>query len=154
MADPGYAQATRWTMVAVGICVVIVAAHTAWRCMRAGGWPTVPGEITRSGLEDQVVEDNEGGTRTRYKPGIRYRYTVKGRQYLGDRVSFGFEWHRFAWTAQRVADRYPAGKRVRVHVCPADPSEASLESGVTLAALGALAGGIAIIAVAFLWPVK
>jgi hypothetical protein len=138
-------------MVAVGIGVAIVALHAAWRCMRSGSWPTVLGEITGSGLEDQVVVDNESGESTRYKPRVRYRYEVKGKTYIGARVSFGFEWHGFAWTAQRVADRYPVGKRVRVHVCPTDPSETSLETGVTLASIGAFAGGIAIIAVAFLW---
>ena len=92
-----------------------------------------PGEILRSGVEDQVIDDFDrgAGTRTRYKPQLRYRYAVKGKNYIGDRVSFGYEWHGLQWTAQLVANRYPAGKRVRVRVSPSDASESSLESGIT-----------------------
>ncbi len=151
MGEAGYGLAGRWTIVAVGVAIVIVACYTAWRCARASSWPTVPGEILQSGLEDHTVDDSEGTTTTRYKPRLRYRYAVKGKTYMGARVSFGFEWHGFQWTAQRVADRYPVGKRVRVHVSPADPAETSLESGITLASIGAFMGGIAMIAVGLLW---
>ena len=151
MGETGYVNAAHWTFIAVGAGIVVVALHTAWRCARAGGWPTVAGEILQSGLEDQTVDDSEGTTTTRYKPRLRYRYAVKGKTYMGHRVSFGFEWHGFQWTAQRIADRYPVGKRVRVRVCPADPSETALESGITFATLGALACGIAMIAAGILW---
>ena len=146
-----YLRAIPWTFVVVGAGLAMVGVHTAWRCAKASSWPTVPGEILQSGLEDHTVDDSEGTTTTRYKPRLRYRYAVKGKTYMGHRVSFGFEWHGFAWTAQRVADRYRVGKRVRVHVSPADPSETSLESGVTFAAIGALAGGIAMIVAGVLW---
>jgi len=149
--DLDYARTVHWTLVVVGGAIILVAGHNAWLCARAALWPTVAGEITRSGVDDQTIDDSDGNTRTRYKPGLRYRYAVKGKQYLGDRVSFGYEWHPFRWTAQRVADRYPPGRRVRVHVSPSDPSESSLESGVTLASVGAFAGGIAFIATAFLF---
>jgi hypothetical protein len=140
-------------VVAVGGAIIVVASYTAWRCARAGGWPTVPGEILRSGVEDQTIDDldRSAGSRTRYKPQLRYRYTVKGKTYVGDRVSFGYEWHGLEWTAQLVANRYPVGKRVRVHVSPSDASESSLESGITLATIGAFAGGIAMIAVGLFW---
>ena len=151
MGEPGYALALHWAMVVGGIVVAASACYNAWRCMRAGSWPTVPGEVIHSDLEDVTTEDNEGGETTRYRPWVRYRYAVKDRNYLGRRVSFGYEWHWFEWTAQRVARRYPVGKRVRVHVSPADPEESSLESGVTFASAGALAGGIALIAAGFLW---
>ena len=151
LEEARYVNAAHWTFIAVGGAIAIVALHTAWRCARAGSWPTVPGEILQSGLEDKTDDDSEGTTTTRYKPRLRYRYAVKGKTYMGDRVSFGFEWHGFQWTAQRVADRYPVGKRVRVHVSPADPEETSLETGVTLASIGALAGGIAMIVAGVVW---
>jgi hypothetical protein len=151
VGDAGYRFAAHWAFVAIGVAIVIVACYTAWRCARAGSWPTVPGEILQSGLDDHTVDDSDGTTTTRYKPRLRYRYAVKGKTYMGDRVSFGYEWHGVQWTAQRVADRYPVGKRVRVRVSPADPTETSLESGVTFATICAFAGGIAIIALPFLW---
>ena len=151
MDTSGYGPAIHWALIAVGTAVAIVASDTAWRSARARSWPIVSGEIIHSGLEDQTIDDSDGTTTTRYKPQVRYRYAVKGKTYVGGRVSFGFEWHQFQWTAQRVSERYPEGKRVRVHVSPADPSEASLESGATLASIAALAGGIGLIVAGFLW---
>jgi hypothetical protein len=145
------AHAMEWGMIAVGLGMLIVATDTAWQCLRAGSWPTVPGEILHSHLEDQTIDDSDSGTRTRYKPWIRYRYTARGREFIGHRVSFGLEWHFFEWTAQRVADRFYVGRRVRVHVSPSDPSESSLEAGVTLPAILLFAGGLALI-VAGAWP--
>jgi hypothetical protein len=151
VGETSYQLMAHWTIVVVGLGIVLVACHNAWRCARSSSWPTVAGEVLQSGVDDHTTDDSDGTTKTQYKPRLRYRYTVKGRDYMGDRVSFGFEWHSFAWTAQRVADRYRVGKRVRVHVSPADPSEASLETGVTLATMGAFAGGVAMILVGFLW---
>ena len=151
MGGTAYVNAALWAFIVVGAAIAVTAVHTAWRCAKAASWPTVVGEILQSGLEDKTDDDSDGTTTRRYKPRLRYRYAVRGRTYMGGRVSFGFEWHQFQWTAQRVADRYPVGKRVRVHVSPADPEETSLESGITLASIGALAGGIAMIAAGVLW---
>jgi hypothetical protein len=122
-----------------------IALHKGWRCWNAGSWPTVPGEIIHSEIEDQITRDTTDDTTVRYRPWVRYLYTVKGKQYYGRYVSLGFEWHWFEFTAKHVAGRYPVGKRVRVHYRPANPEECTIETGVTLAALIVLAAGIALI---------
>ena len=136
---------THAAAIAAGIALGGIALHKAWRCWSAGAWPTVTAEIIHSDTEDQTEEDNDGSTTTRYRAWVRYRYAVQGKQYYGRRVSSGFEWHWFEWTAKRVAGRYREGKRVRVHYRATDPEDSTIESGVTLASLVVLAAGIALI---------
>jgi hypothetical protein len=133
-----------------GVALMAIALYKCWRCWSAGSWPTVPGEVIHSDTEDQVTENNEGNTTTHYRAWVRYRYEVKGKEYVGHDVSFGFEWHWFEWTAKRVAGRYPEGKRVRVHYRRADPQESTIETGVTFASLAVLSGGIALV----VWGVR
>jgi Protein of unknown function (DUF3592) len=92
MGEAGYRFAAHWTFVALGIAIVIVAVHTAWRCARAGSWPTVVGEILQSGLEDHTVDDSDGTTTTRYKPRLRYRYAVNALAGGIALIAFGFLW--------------------------------------------------------------
>jgi hypothetical protein len=129
-----------------GSVLCAIALHKAWRCWSAGSWPTVPGEVIHSDTEDQESEpDGDGSTTIRYRPWVRYLYVVKGKQYYGARVSFGFEWHWIKWTAEWVAHRYPEGKRVRVRYRATNPEDSTIESGVTLASIIVLAAGIALI---------
>lgn len=137
---------THAAAVVAGAVLCVIALYKGWLCWRAGTWPTVAGEIIHSDTEDRTTENNEGNTTTRYRAWVRYRYAVRGEQYYGRRVSFGFEWHWFEWTALRVARRYPEGRRVRVHYRAADPGDSALESGVTFASIVVFAAGTALIA--------
>jgi hypothetical protein len=138
---------THAAAIVAGVALCGIALHKGLRCWSAGAWPTVAGEVIHSDTEDQESEeDGDGSTTTRYRAWVRYRYTVNGKAYVGRNVSRGFEWHWFAWTARRVANRYPEGKRVRVHYRAADPDDSTIESGVTFASILVLAAGIALIA--------
>ena len=141
---------THAAAIAGGIVLIGIALFKCWRCWSAGVWPTVAGEVIQSDTDDKTTENNEGNETTHYRARVRYAYEVKGRKYVGHDVSFGFEWHWFKWTAQLVANRYPEGKRVRVHYRPADPQESTIETGVTLASVAVLAAGIALVA----WGVR
>ena len=136
---------THAAAVVAGGVLCGIALYKGWRCWSAGAWPTVPGEVIHSDTEDQESEpDGDGSTTTRYRAWVRYRYQVNGKAYVGRHVSRGFEWHWFAWTARQVANRYPVGKRVRVHFRAADPADSTLETGVTLASILVLSAGIAL----------
>jgi hypothetical protein len=141
---------THLAAIVGGIVLMGIALYKCWCCWSAGAWPAVPGEVIHSDTEDQTTVNNEGNATTHYRAWVRYAYEVKGRKYVGHDVSFGFQWHWFRWTAQRVANRYPEGKRVRVHYRVADPQDATIETGVTLASIAVLAAGIALVA----WGVR
>lgn len=94
-------------------------------------WPTVEGVILDSTIEfDKDVWF--GGEPGNYSPGvfsptIRYRYTVKGREFIGDQVAPGGIVHTSSKAgAIRWTQRFPPGARVRVHYNPRSPAEAYL----------------------------
>jgi hypothetical protein len=88
-------------------------------------WPTVDGFVT----ESTVVAFNDG-RRQRFRPVVRYRYTVAGRCHDGDRVAWdGMAGFRKYTAARRVLDRYRAGNSIAVHHDPRRPDVAVLQPG-------------------------
>jgi hypothetical protein len=77
---------------------------------------TVPGGDTREG-----VYGKGGG----YMPYVRYAYTVDGRPFENDKVSYAFRGMKQSLVEERVA-AWPAD--VEVHYDPADPAVAYLET--------------------------
>lgn len=83
----------------------------------------MPGNPRQYGREDPVRDYSIGG-RT-----IRYAYTVKGRVYHSDRISFKGSGARIY---SIVEDTYSPGRRVPVFYDPQHPGQAVLEKGADL----------------------
>jgi len=69
----------------------------------------------------------------RWTADVRYDYSVGGRSFSGTTISFVFpqeEWGKKCFP-QRVVDRYPVGKTVRVYYHPSNPKLAVLEPGIS-----------------------
>ncbi len=93
----------------------------------SAGWPTVPGEITRSSVGE--IRDGGDRDRTEYAPDIAYRYGAGSRDRVGTRVRFtAFDAGSQA-QAQAVVARYPVGATVIVYYDSADPDQAVLVPG-------------------------
>ena len=88
---------------------------------RAVNWPVATGEITRSELR------KTGRARPLYRAKIHYRYSVKGRDYAGRRVSPGGDLAGPRDQARARLAAYPSGATVEVRYNPANPKEAYLE---------------------------
>lgn len=111
-----------------GAIVAYLGAESLYEGYVSQGWPTVEGEVIRSG-----VNASRGGIRSPqrvYSPDVVYSYRVGNGMYTGDRVSFG----DYSDSGQRYADnvvsRYPGGRMVSVHYAPGNPDNAVLEPGV------------------------
>lgn len=100
-------------------------------------WRPVDGEIIWSMVEERntpwyarrrrrnYLVDQEP---VQYRPVIRSRYQIGTRQYEGQRVYFGAdEWLAQPAQSQGLTALYPLGKKVRVFVDPARPTETVLE---------------------------
>lgn len=137
-------------LFASGICVATglvlggggsLIVPWAWRSMRMGvasrSWPTAPGEVQKSGIEELPGEDA-----VTYIPIIDYRYVVNGKGYVGRRVLFGGLAIPTRGNAQEVVDRYPVGQQVTVMYDPANPAESTLEPGASAGSVSFLATGI------------
>ena len=133
---------TTWTLIA-GIFIAAAGCCDAWLSSRAGSWPTVEGEIIDSDLE-QLSETNSKLTDT-YAVSVHYRYSVKGREFIGERIAYGLGVLLMEQSAQRIVDRYPVGERVRIYVCPTNPAQSVLEVRVTWAAIALILLGIVVV---------
>ena len=101
-------------------------------------WPGVPGQITSSrinGVESTnvSVRRRKADKQTKYHFDVRYRYTVDGQSYTGDRL-----WHRLGPTnvsRESIAAKakpYPTGAKVTVYHSWLRPQMATLERGPTI----------------------
>lgn len=77
-------------------------------------------------VESTSVESRgRRGTRN-WRPYVRYRYTVDGRQFTGDRYGFGeIPWIRRDWS-DRVVAQFPPERPATVYYAPDDPASAIL----------------------------
>ncbi len=71
----------------------------------------------------KVSSGSHGGT---YAPRIRYRYTVAGREYLGQQYDFAGGSSSDGSYAERAVSENPPGKAVTVYYDPGNPSQAIL----------------------------
>src|SRR5262245_60811049 len=77
--------------------------------------------------------------------GVKYRYTVAGREYTGDRYRFHSileRGHMRGRDVQMALGWYPAGERVELAVNPRDPADSVLEPGPDLANLEPFGAGL------------
>jgi hypothetical protein len=107
-----------WTGVLVaGDCVVL---ETSARQIRALGFATTVGEITRS-------EVGHGAIRQRGVD-IAYGYTVNGMGYMGSQ--FRYDERNGAFDFRAITNAFPHGSRKTVYYNPANPADAVLSPGL------------------------
>lgn len=113
-----------WIVVAV--LILAHAARTWNRGEQSRGWPTAPGVVVRSELVHR--QDPDGGRTSAAE--VRYRYTVGGTAYVGDRIAFGGGLTNLERMNAEL-DRYLVGTKVTVRYDAADPAMSVLEPGAT-----------------------
>ena len=111
-----------WSVGTLGVDVVIT--RSLFQQIQALSYSTTPGSITHSEVE--TVRGNRSRT---YRPNIQYKYSVDGKEYLGERYRYGQFSSGSDW-AQQIIDSHPVGSQVEVHFAPFDPSEAVLAVGL------------------------
>jgi hypothetical protein len=93
-------------------------------------WPSVEGEITSSYVQRDVRAIENSSKKPTYTPKISYQYTVNGKTYTGEKISFsGGEGGEKKNEAQAVVDHYFSGKKIAVYYDPEHPKKAVLETG-------------------------
>lgn len=103
----------------VGLAFVALALWLRSRAHESQFWPAVDGVVLESRVDDKHLEF--------MKPILRYRYSVSGRQYVGQRVAFSGHGVSRAAIAALIAP-YAVGAQVQVHYDPAQPSRAVLNA--------------------------
>jgi hypothetical protein len=135
-----------WWLVAVGAGFTGAGCYNALRSWRASAWSTARGEVVDSLVveeyEDTDLDNNVSTTRTRYIPRVRYRYSVRGKEYVAERISFSAFRRWSEAGARKLVDRYEVGQEVTVRYAPREPGEAVLEMSGRLTTLGFIALGV------------
>lgn len=85
---------------------------------RAKNWPVTQGVV--------LVSEARMDPRGRYLPSLRYRYTVAGRVYVGQRIAIGPQVLGGKERAAFLAALYPVGKNIPVFFNPERPDESAL----------------------------
>jgi hypothetical protein len=116
----------------VGVALILVGAiWLLWSLysLRKGGksenWNRTTGIITKSVITDLSIQKGHGTC-----PIIHYEYSLDGRTYKSDRVTWGNVHSSCARSASaKVTDKYKEGKEVKVYYNPDNIAESVLEPG-------------------------
>ncbi len=130
--SPVFKNAFELLPIAGGLFFVILGIAWIFWGKASTSWPTTEGII----LESRVIESTTVSTTRRghitssitYTPHVVYRYRVAGKSYKSDRICFG-ALDESTWS---IVNRYPVGKKVKVHYNPKDPGDSVLEPGSML----------------------
>ncbi len=102
-----------------GVLGVVASLEHVPAALASPLWPTVTGEIIEVDARRQSRTTNFG---------VRYRYTIDGRAYEGDRIWYSRVGRQSAST---LNERYDEGDAVEVYYDPDDPARAILQPGAT-----------------------
>lgn len=106
-------------------------AWRAWQVKQASpAWPHVEGEMLESRARAHNETGDQHGTLARqWSTEVRYRYTVNGVSYTGNRLrAFGLN-HSDEQQALHELAPFPLGQKVKVYYDPAKPSSSVLIPG-------------------------
>jgi hypothetical protein len=95
-------------------------------------WPTTTARIKSCGVAINHVR-SKTGSYDEYRCALMYTYSVKGKQYAGQRISFGGAANRFERDrsiADGIGSHYLTGTTCRVRYNPALPGESVLIPGI------------------------
>jgi hypothetical protein len=114
----------------VGAVLIATFAINRKKAIQSRTWPTSPGRVVTSRVNDRTDSDDEGGTTTYYQAEVVYEYAVEGETLQGNRIAFGSAWTTDRGSQLEITNRYPTGSAVTVHHRPGNPGDAVLETSV------------------------
>lgn len=120
----------KYLIIAFIVGAVYLAWH-AWQIKQASpNWPYVEGEMLVAKARARNETGEQSGTPTHeWFTEVRYRYTVNGTTYTGDRLrAFGLNHFDEQQALQELAP-FPVGQKVKVYYDPAKPSSSVLIPG-------------------------
>ncbi len=113
-----------------GVILGAFAIRALWKVTRSMFWPHVEGTILAADIGLQQDRVNQfSGPPQRVVAHIRYRYTVAGREYMGERIRLARTKSNLTRLAQADVQRFSEGARVKVYYDPDDPANAVLDPG-------------------------
>lgn len=107
----------------IGLLVFLMTARSIFAEAAMGKWPRIPCTVISSSFE--VGRTSEGAPR--YSPVVRFRWDFGGRTFEGGEVPSAFLNRSDAADAQKIVNRFPAGRETHCRVDPEDSGHAVLD---------------------------
>jgi hypothetical protein len=132
------------TMIALvsggfGLAILALVVSSLREAAAMKRWPIAIGRVLSSSVQqykDDAGTGHFGGSRARivlFRPLVAYEYSVNGQRFEGHRIVQSPGINRpVPHFAQKVVDRYGAGRQIEVRYNPARPAESVLEARVPL----------------------
>ncbi len=112
---------------AVGFGILGYGIYSLVMSNKAKAWPTTEGYIKSCKLVES--NDQEDGSNS-FIVEVKYRYTVAGNRYQGERIAFGYSGSDGRKSHQEIKDKLSSAKTILVRYDPASPSQAVLSCGL------------------------
>jgi hypothetical protein len=125
--------------IVIGAGMAFQQGIPASRALRSRHWPRVTGRITTS----RAIEVSGPRGSLALTPSIRYEYSVNGRTYESNTVTYGSFSRPLT---EDLLSEFPTGATVNVSYDPSAPSHAVLRPGVDSAEIFFTALGLAVLA--------
>lgn len=135
-------RASRWLLtglLVLGLFFLWASLMAAQVGLATRGWTAVDGTVAGVAVRrelDRYATATDEASRERqssFRLELRYRWTVQGRDYVGNRYAIGngstVSRHGERAEAEAAARAWKPGATVRVYVDPENPSEAVLQTG-------------------------
>ena len=150
-------------MVIVSVVIILLQANEMSiraQAEAAREWPKVSATVIESKLT-QLRNSTKANSKD-WAPYVRYRYSVDGVEYTGERYRFIAPGRKgqSKIMAERNLEPYPRGKKFKLHVDPKDPTTSVIRSGIPWTSFGwifiggGIVFGLAGIAVAIIGAIK
>ncbi len=136
------ARAILSILMAVGAAVAIYGARLGMESKFSENWPSVSGIIVTSRVERPPGAE-AGGLQAM----IVYEYSVAGKKYKGNQVSFNQSSGFAPDDPRKLTARYPRNASVRVYYDPGAPQKSVLEPGFMAASLIPVGIGILLLGI-------
>jgi heme/copper-type cytochrome/quinol oxidase subunit 2 len=107
----------------IGVLLFFIAHNKRKKAKAAQTWPSVPGQVVESRIEQFQKQDENDKWYTAWRPQIVYNYAVSSRPFQGNLTSSGYSRQQ----AEQTVARYPVGCQMPVFYNPLNPAEAMLE---------------------------
>ncbi|MBN1273296.1 MAG: DUF3592 domain-containing protein [Candidatus Aminicenantes bacterium] len=116
--------------IPIGIISCLSSVSGIFQGIQSLFWPRIQGTIKKA-----VIEQNKDKSPSQYMAKVFYEYEVRGALYHSHRISFKDSFSSKV-EAQKIANRYPLGSKVKVHYHPRKPQFSVLHAGISIEDIG------------------
>jgi len=134
-------------MMFIGISGIVLAVREWIHLGQVKFWPEAGGSVMKSEAEGTTGNTNGPGYKsTIYAPKILFRFTVDGKEYTSDKITWGGESRsNIKSLIDKKLEEYPVGKNISVHYNPKDPADCIVQEDFSFEMAIPLIGGIVFI---------